>query len=212
MAAPPGAYGAAAFWDQRYEHETATFDWLQSWDSIKPVLQPHLRAGARILMLGCGNSPMSEQMHAEGFTNITNVDISPHAIRLMKGRAEAKDLTCMYNPPQRSNVLTSTVSHGVCYLRASDQVMDVTKLTFPDASFDLVIDKGPPSDCSFECRYTLVLISPLILRGQRPWTRFFAGAEAFRGQRRCCSRSGLCNPRTLTLGRLVQPEHLRRGL
>ena len=100
--AAPGAYGAAAFWDQRYEHETATFDWLQSWDSIKPVLQPHLRAGARILMLGCGNSPMSEQMHAEGFTNVTNVDISPHVIRLMKGRAEAKDLTCMYNPPQRT--------------------------------------------------------------------------------------------------------------
>jgi 2-polyprenyl-3-methyl-5-hydroxy-6-metoxy-1,4-benzoquinol methylase len=108
---PPAGltYGAAAFWDQRYEHETATFDWLQTWDSIKPLLLPHLRPGVRILVLGCGNSPMSEQMHTEGFTNITNVDISPHVIRLMKGRAEAKDMSCM----RRNRKRPTTGGHGV---------------------------------------------------------------------------------------------------
>lgn len=37
-----------------------------------------------ILMVGCGNSKLSEQMYEAGYKNITNIDISPTVIEQMK--------------------------------------------------------------------------------------------------------------------------------
>merc|ERR1719161_1469939 len=44
---------------------------------------PHLRSEDRILMLGCGNAPISADMYGEGLRRITNVDISDVVIGQM---------------------------------------------------------------------------------------------------------------------------------
>jgi len=68
-------------------------------------------------MEGCGNSTLSEDMYNDSLENITNVDFSEEVIKLMSERC--KDLNKM------------------TWLE-----MDVMDLKFPDASFDVVIDKG----------------------------------------------------------------------
>lgn len=63
------------YWDARY---TATafepFDWYLGWEQLKDVLSPLLGPESRILVLGCGTSTLSEELYAEGFTHITNID------------------------------------------------------------------------------------------------------------------------------------------
>ena len=52
-------YASAAYWDERYAaDETATFDWYQTYDSLKPYLAPYLQDDDdfEIYIPGCGNS------------------------------------------------------------------------------------------------------------------------------------------------------------
>lgn len=77
-----------------------------------------LDKAARILMLGCGNSKLSEQMYDDGYGHIVNIDISESVIHQMKEGHDAKGKVMEW------------------------LVMDGTDLKFEDASFDAVIDKG----------------------------------------------------------------------
>lgn len=65
-------------------------------------------------MVGCGNSKLSHQMHEQGYTDMVNIDISPSVINQMQ--------------KQFPNLVW--------------QVMDATKMSYPDHHFDLIIDKG----------------------------------------------------------------------
>lgn len=72
-----------------------------------------------ILMLGCGNSKLSEQMYEDGYTNILNVDISPTVIEQMRKISEEK-------------------GHNMKW-----EVMDATNMPdISDGTFDAIIDKG----------------------------------------------------------------------
>ena len=70
-----------------------------------------------IAFSGCGNSSLSEEMYADGFTKITNIDYSPAVIENMRERC--------------------------CKLSHMDwQVMDITDLQFDNGTFEVVIEKG----------------------------------------------------------------------
>jgi ubiquinone/menaquinone biosynthesis C-methylase UbiE len=71
----------------------------------------------RALVLGCGNSPMSQEMLESGFPTVVSIDISPSVIAQLQEKHQ--------NQP-----------------RLEWYMMDCTKMSFPDASFDLVVDKG----------------------------------------------------------------------
>lgn len=69
-------------------------------------------------MIGCGNSELSEQLYDVGYQDIVNIDISEVVIKQMKERNASRR-------PQMS------------FLK-----MDMTQMEFPDASFQVVLDKG----------------------------------------------------------------------
>ena len=71
-----------------------------------------------MLNLGCGNAIICEQMYDEGYTNITNNDISPFCIEQMAKRNEKT------RPKMKWDV------------------MDCTDMTYGDNTFDLIIDKS----------------------------------------------------------------------
>jgi len=109
-------YGKASYWDDRYSNrDEESFDWYQRWAALKSFLTPYMTPQHRILMVGCGNALMSEDMVRDGFNNLVNIDISSVVIKKMQER----------NP------------------HMTWITMDVTNMrTFEDASFDVVFDKG----------------------------------------------------------------------
>ncbi|KAF2319664.1 hypothetical protein GH714_017902 [Hevea brasiliensis] len=77
-------YGDALCWDARYVQENASFDWYQRYSSLRPSVRRYIPTSSRVLMIGCGNSLMSEDMVKDGYEDIMNIDISSVAIEMMK--------------------------------------------------------------------------------------------------------------------------------
>lgn len=111
-------YGDALYWDARYVQEGGSFDWYQRYSALRPFVRKYIPTSSRVLMVGCGNAVMSEDMVKDGYGEIMNIDISSVAIDMMRRKYE--------HIPQLK------------YMQ-----MDVKDMSFfPDESFDSVIDKG----------------------------------------------------------------------
>nr|XP_029116311.1 EEF1A lysine methyltransferase 4 [Elaeis guineensis] len=112
-------YGDALYWDARYVEEGgASFDWYQRYSALRPFVRKFVPTSSRVLMVGCGNAVMSEDMVKDGYVDIMNIDISSVVIEMMRKKyAHVPQLTYMQ--------------------------MDVRDMSFfQDESFDCVIDKG----------------------------------------------------------------------
>ena len=80
-------YGTTAFWDDRYENDHEQFDWCvfllqyayvassraatrssryQRYSGLASVIGAHAKKENDILLLGCGNSRMAEDMSNDG--------------------------------------------------------------------------------------------------------------------------------------------------
>ncbi|XP_047334304.1 EEF1A lysine methyltransferase 4 [Impatiens glandulifera] len=112
-------YADSIYWDARYRKESSSFDWYQRYSALRPFLRKFLPSfSSRILMVGCGNAVMSEDMVKDGYEDIMNVDISSVAIEMMRKKHELV--------PQLK------------YMQ-----LDVRDMSyFEDETFDGVIDKG----------------------------------------------------------------------
>lgn len=61
------------------------YDWYFEWSRISPLLKKkHIKEKNDVLVIGCGNSTMSNDLVSEGFKNIINIDISPVVIKQMQ--------------------------------------------------------------------------------------------------------------------------------
>ncbi|KIJ55653.1 hypothetical protein M422DRAFT_151736 [Sphaerobolus stellatus SS14] len=113
-------YETRDYWDKRYTNENpdASFDWFKSYSQIEDFIKEFVKPGDRILMLGCGNSTLSEEMYEAGYKNIVNIDFSSVLIENMKTKHQEKrpEMTWLE--------------------------MDVRTLKFEDDCFDVAIDKG----------------------------------------------------------------------
>ncbi|KAK8704112.1 hypothetical protein V6N13_047745 [Hibiscus sabdariffa] len=121
LGTPPSsqAYGEPWYWDNRYAHEPAPFDWYQKYSALAPLIRlyvPHRHQ--RVLVVGCGNSVFSEDMVNDGYEDVVNVDISNVVIEAMQAK---------YSNRQQLK-----------YIK-----LDVRDMSpFQAGSFDAVIDKG----------------------------------------------------------------------
>mmetsp|Transcript_30983 Transcript_30983/g.68025 ORF Transcript_30983/g.68025 Transcript_30983/m.68025 type:complete len:469 (-) Transcript_30983:71-1477(-) len=124
---PLHKYGEAQEWNSRYQtdHGDTFFDWYAGFAELEHILRAHVQdvgrspADMEVLMVGCGNSKLSEELHDQGgYRRIVNVDISEICIDKMKR---------LY-----SETHPSLEWHA----------MDATKMTLGDKKFDLSIDKG----------------------------------------------------------------------
>ncbi|KAJ8694927.1 hypothetical protein PTI98_007561 [Pleurotus ostreatus] len=82
------------------EDEDSSFDWFKSYGEISSTIHDIIPdRAARILMLGCGNSKLTEQMYDDGYKNIVNIDYSQVVIDKMQRRhAERRpELTCSFD-------------------------------------------------------------------------------------------------------------------
>jgi len=114
------------YWDDLFEAQAGeATEWLVSYPTLAPHLAPYLEPHHKILVIGCGNSDLSTRLYDDGFRNITSMDISPVVIQQMKEK------------------------FGNCTEMRWD-VEDVMAMSYPDNSFDVVVDKSL-MDCIFHC-------------------------------------------------------------
>ncbi|KAI0372599.1 S-adenosyl-L-methionine-dependent methyltransferase [Pilatotrama ljubarskyi] len=114
-------YGTKEYWDQRYsqESEDSSFDWFKSYSDIADIIRELIPdKSSRILMLGCGNSTLSQDMYDDGYKNIVNTDYSGILIEKMRHK------------------------HAESRPEMEWHEMDIRDLKFEDDSFDVAIDKG----------------------------------------------------------------------
>jgi len=109
--------GKTTYWDERYTKDPEPFDWYQRYSGVRDLINQYVKREDVILMAGCGNSRLTEDMFEDGYTTITNVDVSRVVIDQMLEKYKDKP-TLQW------------------------QQMNVCALDFPDETFDVVIAKA----------------------------------------------------------------------
>jgi SAM-dependent methyltransferase len=80
------------YWDRHYRHNPEPFDWYVPFTSLKDIFMLYLKKTDNILVIGCGNSRMSEDLFDFGYKKITNIDTSPLVIEMMKEKYRDRDM------------------------------------------------------------------------------------------------------------------------
>ena len=110
-------YGKSEYWEERYTRDPEPFDWYQRWAGLKDILLEYVTTQNTILMLGAGNSRLSEELCEEGFRNITNIDSSLVVTKAMQEKYREKP--------------------GMTYVQMDGRAMEL-----PDQNFNICIDKA----------------------------------------------------------------------
>lgn len=112
-------FGSADYWEKFFQHRgKKTFEWYGTYLELCEVLHKYIKPKEKVLVIGCGNSELSEQLYDVGYQDIVNIDISEVVIKQMKER----------NGSRRPHM---------SFLK-----MDMMHMEFPDATFQVVLDKG----------------------------------------------------------------------
>ncbi|KAH8279631.1 hypothetical protein KR018_011141 [Drosophila ironensis] len=107
------------YWNEFFKKRgERAFEWYGEYLELCDQIHKYIKPADRILMLGCGNSKLSMDMYDSGFKDITNIDISPVAVKKML------ELNAKTRPDMK-------------FLQ-----MDATAMSFTDESFSVALDKG----------------------------------------------------------------------
>lgn len=111
-------FSQVSYWDRFFKSRgTKGFEWYGEYPELSEHLHKYIKPKDEILMLGCGNSNLSNDLYDVGLCNIVNIDISSVVIKQMK----------------KSNHKRPNMQ----YL-----IMDAMKMDFNPDRFPVVLDKG----------------------------------------------------------------------
>lgn len=119
----PGNSGGHEFRDKEYWDKffkmrgSKAFEWYGEYENLCGILHKYVKLTDAVLVIGCGNSKLSERMYDVGIPNITNIDLSAIVIQQMQAKNRARK--------------------EMQFLK-----MDMLKMEFDDAKFDVCVDKG----------------------------------------------------------------------
>ena len=74
------------FWDQQFGQSKSQFDWYLDFEQLRVYFEKVIPVpkSARVLLVGVGNSQLSEKMHDAGFQNTVSIDLSSVVIEKMQ--------------------------------------------------------------------------------------------------------------------------------
>ncbi|XP_072295356.1 eEF1A lysine and N-terminal methyltransferase isoform X1 [Eucyclogobius newberryi] len=112
-------FSSAEYWERFFKKRgEKAFEWYGDYNKLCGVLHKYIRVKDKVLVVGCGNSELSEQMYDVGYKHLINIDISETVVNHMNQR----------NAERRPDL--------------SFQQIDATKTPFEDGSFQAILDKG----------------------------------------------------------------------
>ncbi|XP_010870295.2 eEF1A lysine and N-terminal methyltransferase [Esox lucius] len=112
-------FSSAEYWERFFKKRgEKAFEWYGDYNKLCGVLHKYIKPRDKVLVVGCGNSELSEQLFDVGYRNLTNIDISETVINHMNQK----------NAKQRPDLTFQTV--------------DATQMPYEDGSFQAALDKG----------------------------------------------------------------------
>ncbi|XP_060888061.1 eEF1A lysine and N-terminal methyltransferase [Labrus mixtus] len=112
-------FSSAEFWEKFFKKRgEKAFEWYGDYNSLCGLVHRYIKVPDQVLVVGCGNSELSEQLYDVGYKHLTNIDISETVVTHMNQR----------NVERRP---------GLTF-----QQVDATKTPYEDGSFQAALDKG----------------------------------------------------------------------
>ncbi|KAK9519242.1 hypothetical protein VZT92_021983 [Zoarces viviparus] len=112
-------FSSAEYWERFFKKRgEKAFEWYGDYNKLCGVLHKYIKVQDKVLVVGCGNSELSEQMYDVGYKHLTNIDISETAVTHMNQR----------NAERRP---------GLTF-----QQVDATQTPYEEASYQAALDKG----------------------------------------------------------------------
>ena len=113
-------YSSLSYWENRYTNEhLEIFEWYQTYETLKEKISDYIKPTDKILNAGCGTSKFAEDLYIDDIKDVTNIDFSENAIKIMVEYYQEQQVEMNYKK------------------------MDVCEMTeFADKSFDVVFDKA----------------------------------------------------------------------
>ncbi|NP_001038234.3 eEF1A lysine and N-terminal methyltransferase [Danio rerio] len=112
-------FSSADYWERFFRKRgEKAFEWYGDYNSLCGVLHKYIKPRDKVLVVGCGNSELSEQLYDVGYRQLTNIDISETVVSHMNQR----------NAERRPDL--------------SFQQLDATQTGFESGSFQVTLDKG----------------------------------------------------------------------
>lgn len=106
------------YWEAFFSKRKDPFEWYGEYINLCHVLHKYIKKQNSLLVVGCGNSKLSEDLYDVGFTSIHNIDISEVVIKQMGAKNRSKRPLMTY------------------------QVADMMDMPFKECTYDCVFDKG----------------------------------------------------------------------
>ncbi|XP_055041846.2 eEF1A lysine and N-terminal methyltransferase [Misgurnus anguillicaudatus] len=112
-------FSSADYWERFFRKRgEKAFEWYGDYNSLCGVLHKYIKPRDKVLVVGCGNSELSEQLYDVGYHQLTNIDISETVVSHMNQR----------NTERRPDL--------------TFQQVDATQTDFESGSFQAALDKG----------------------------------------------------------------------
>ena len=109
-------FASKDYWKEFFNKRKDPFEWYGTYFELAYILNRYVKKQDEILMVGCGNSELSEELYSRNDCKlITNIDISENVIERMKEKAKQNESEMIY------------------------EVGDVTKMKYSDERFNVVI-------------------------------------------------------------------------
>ncbi|KAG9350940.1 hypothetical protein JZ751_024829 [Albula glossodonta] len=112
-------FSSAEYWERFFKRRgDKAFEWYGDYNQLCGVLHKYIKPRDQVLVVGCGNSELSEQLYDVGYRQLTNIDISETVVAHMNQR----------NAERRPDLT---------FIQA-----DATQTSFDSGSFQAALDKG----------------------------------------------------------------------
>ncbi|XP_071010401.1 eEF1A lysine and N-terminal methyltransferase-like isoform X1 [Oncorhynchus clarkii lewisi] len=112
-------FSSAEYWERFFKKRgEKAFEWYGDYNKLCGMLHKYIKPRDKVLVVGCGNSELSEQLYDVGYRHLTNIDISETVVNHMNQK----------NAKQRPDLTFQTV--------------DATQTPYEDGSYQAVLDKG----------------------------------------------------------------------